>query len=91
MQRVDSTPLQNVRTTMLDEKVAHGTLIGDDARKGMLDTYDFWTPTNMTDYLNDTSGQGLAEGQSRFNVSSPGSAATRPKARRCSTRTTSLR
>ena len=69
MQRgLDAT--QNVRTTMLDEKVAHG-IIGDDARKGMLDTYDFWTPTNMTDYLNDTSGKGLPKG-SRFNVSSPG-------------------
>jgi len=63
--------IQGLRKQMLQEKVDHG-LISQDAMNGLLDQYDFWSPTNMTDYMTDERpGMGLSRGSS-FNVGTSG-------------------
>jgi hypothetical protein len=65
------TALQDFRKQMLQEKVDHG-LLPQAKMDGLLKTYDFWTPTHMTDFMSDERpGMGLQRGSS-FNVADPG-------------------
>ena len=63
--------LQDLREQKLNEEVDAGILTPE-ARDGLLDTYDFHTPTNRVDYMTDQRPNvGLARGSS-FSVNSNG-------------------
>ena len=62
--------IKNHRQGNLQEMVDHG-VISQEKMDGLLDTYDFWTPTRLMDYMGDDRPGAMGRG-SQFNVGNPG-------------------